>query len=229
MDTSDSMSDEFSTLCTKISTVISNLESQGITVSYKIVGITENKNCSSDYVTNMFTSPVSNHSKDWGPATQDIAGKYSWQAGATRIIIPVCDEGPDNGCPITSDDYTSITNAIVTARANNVRVSPVVCTKSSNCTTADYNTMVSLAHLLASCTGGRFFKSSDPSSDLVNGLIAIIGSCTYDRDGDTIPDDCDLWPDDYCRCGDWNQDGRDDCALKCLLRRIIFCRGRLEP
>ncbi|RLG29621.1 hypothetical protein DRN97_11600, partial [Methanosarcinales archaeon] len=73
----------------------------------------------------MVTNPISDHQEDWGPATQDIAEEYSWRAGATRIIILMSDEGPDDGCPITSDDHTSITNAIASAKANDVRVSPV--------------------------------------------------------------------------------------------------------
>ena len=202
MDTSGSMDDEFSTLCTKISTIISDLQSQGITVTYKIVGITQNRDCTSDYVTNMVPNPISDHLEDWGPATQDIAEKYSWRAGATRIIIPMSDEGPDNGCPITSEDYTSITNAIASAKANNVRVSPVTCSESGQCTAADYNTVVSLAQQLASATNGTLFKSTDPASDLVNGLIAIIGVGTCDQDGDGVPDGCDPCPDCYCCCGE---------------------------
>lgn len=215
MDTSGSMDDEFNALCSKIETVISDLQSQGINITYKIVGITKNRRCTSDYVKKMVSNPISNHQEDWGPATQDIAEKYSWRAGATRIIIPLSDEGPDNGYPITSDDLTSITNAKASAKANDVRVSPIICSKSSGCTDAEHNTMVSLAQDLASGTGGTPFTSSDPGADLADGIRNLLGRGVCDRDGDGVPDGCDPYPDDYCRCGDHDGDGIDDCAKNC--------------
>ncbi len=215
MDTSGSMDDEFSALCSKIETVISDLQSQGINITYKIVGITKNRPCTSDYVKKMVSNPLSNHQEDWGPATQDIAEKYSWRAGATRIIIPMSDEGPDSGCPITSDDQTSITNAIASAKANNVRVSPVICSKTSECTDAEHNTMVSLAQDLASSTGGTQFTSADPGSDLADGIRNLLGRGVCDRDGDGVPDGCDPYPDDPGLCGDEDADGIDDCAKNC--------------
>ena len=207
MDTSGSMSDEFSTLCAEITTIISSLQSQGITVTYKIVGITANRDCTSDYVTNMVLNPISNHLEDWGPATQDIAEKYSWRAGATRIIIPMSDEGPENGDPCNDpgDDRDAITNACAACTAHNVKASPVMCSGQSQCGDT-------LGQALATCSGGTVFSSADPTSDLVSGLIAIIGGGTCDQDGDGVPDGCDPYPNDYCRCGDQDGDGIDDCA-----------------
>jgi hypothetical protein len=59
-----------------------------------------------------------------------------------------------------------------------------------------------LGQALASGTGGTMFKSTDPSSDLVNGLIALIGAGTCDQDGDGVPDGCDPCPNCYCCCGE---------------------------
>jgi VWFA-related protein len=135
MDTSGSMDDEFSTLCSMIPTIISDLQSQGISITYKIVGITQNRDCTSDYVTNMVPSPVSDHSEDWGPATEDIATKYQWRADATRIIIPMSDEAPEDGNPCNDpgDDRDAITSAIAACNANNVVASPVMCSGQSTC------------------------------------------------------------------------------------------------
>ena len=197
MDTSGSMDDEFSTLCTKIPTIISDLQSQGISVTYKIVGITQNRDCTSDYVTNMVPNPISDHSEDWGPATQDIAEKYSWRAGATRIIIPMSDEGPENGNPCNDpgDDRDAITNACAACQAHNVKASPVMCSGQTQCGDT-------LGQALATCSGGTLFKSTDPTSDLVSGLIAIIGVGTCDNDTDGVPNGCDPCPDCYCCCGE---------------------------
>jgi len=202
MDTSGSMDDEFSTLCSMIPTIISDLQSQGISVTYQIVGITTNRDCTSDYVTNMVSYPISDHSEDWGSATEDIATKYQWRAGATKIIIPMSDEAPEDGdsCYDPGSDRDAITSAIAACNANSVIASPVMCSGQTQCGEA-------LGQALASGTGGIMFKSSAPSSDLVSGLIALIGAGTCDNDKDGTPNGCDPCPDCHCCCGELTCDG----------------------
>jgi hypothetical protein len=153
--------------------------------------------CTSNYVTNMVTSPISDHSEDWGPATEDIATKYQWRTGATRIIIPMSDEAPEDGdgCNDPGDDRDSITSAIAACNANSVIASPVMCSGQSACGEA-------LGQALASGTGGTMFKSTDPSSDLINGIKDLISHSVCDFDGDGTPDCADQCAQCYCCCNE---------------------------
>ena len=55
MDTSGSMYDEFSALCTKIDEIVQGLQNRGILVRYNILGIAASYQCATDYVTNFYT------------------------------------------------------------------------------------------------------------------------------------------------------------------------------
>lgn len=169
IDTSGSMHDEFSELCSKIDDVVAGLQGRGITVRYRILGITSNYLCTDGYVTNLIPGATSDHSEDWGPATYDLSYGYDWAPGYVRLIIPMSDEGPENGngCYDPGDDRDSITMAIAAAQANNVRVAPVIG--------SGYNACVeTLAQDLAYGTGGTLFYSTDPSGDLADGIATIV-------------------------------------------------------
>ena len=76
MDTSGSMYDEFSALCGKIDDIIADLQGRGITVRYRILGITATRECATDTVSNLVSGATSNHVEDWGPATYDLSNGY---------------------------------------------------------------------------------------------------------------------------------------------------------
>jgi len=101
MDTSGSMDDEAIALKNAIATVNQDLsaiydletKSWGINYTKSSWGLTSNVRA--EIGSSIATS---NHSEDWGPATYDIATYYSdWRTDAIKIIVPISDEGPENG------------------------------------------------------------------------------------------------------------------------------------
>ena len=194
MDTSGSMDDEFSALCLNIENLISELNALGVVVDYEILGITEIRECTFSTVADKVSNPSVDHEEDWGPAVRDLSPNYSWRPGATRLIIPMSDEGPQDGdpCEAPGPDETSIIDAISAANSNQVRVSPIVGSGYESCT-AD------LAKQLSDGTGGKLFYSTTPAEDLAAGILELIGEVVADSDGDGIADEEDPYPADPCQ------------------------------
>ncbi len=114
--------------------------------------------------------------EDWGDAVSIVADRFSWRDNAVRLIIPVADEGPQNGndslvCPLspTSPDQVSINDAIAAA-ANvdlqyNVIVAPLIV--HSQVMSAELSCIEQLAIELSMAT------SVDPDNRLLgNALVA---------------------------------------------------------
>jgi len=180
MDTSGSMNDEFDSLCSKISQVVTALQNRGVNVTYRVLGIARDRNCTTGSVASLFPGRV-NHEEDWGPAVYELARRYNWRSGATRLIIPMADEGPQDGCPCNDpgDDRDSITDAIAAARAHGVVVSPVIGTNDpGQCDTANAARVWTLANDLANGTGGRAFRTADFPERVIQALFDLIGSAS---------------------------------------------------
>ena len=181
MDTSGSMYDEFAALCLNIPNIISQIEAQGFTVKYNIVGLGRNYQCTDSY--------LPGHSESWGPGTSTIATTRAWEQGYTRVIVPMSDEGPyRGGYTMDSADTNSITQAITDCNNNNVKAFPIKCSGISS-------GAANLADQLASGTGGTSFASTTPGQDLANAISAIITGAIMDRDSDGWADGCDNCPD----------------------------------
>jgi parallel beta-helix repeat protein len=190
------MSDEFEALCDNIPIIVSGIESRGHTVNYRILGLHNTWHCADqtveNYVRQTGNSPVTDYEEDWGPGTQDISNYYDWRPNATRVIVPMSDEAPeDGGASCYSSDITSITNAINAANRNDVYVFPIKCSGQSSCAQA-------LADRLGTETKGKAFFSTTPSvykpiadasSDqtvVVGSKVQFDGSGSYDPDGEIM-------------------------------------------
>jgi hypothetical protein len=173
MDTSGSMNDEFDVLCNKIDDIVQGLQDGGITIDYKILGINATRNCASGTVSGSVPNPTVNHIEDWGPAVQDVAEKYSWKPGYVRIAIPMGDEGSQDGNPWNSSDDDAIDRAKEAAKANYVGVIPIIGTPWEQ---SEYPKIVAGAQELANYCWGEAFLSTDPTDDLVNGIINAINN-----------------------------------------------------
>jgi hypothetical protein len=210
MDTSGSMRDEAAVLCTQVFAIGQELADAGIHATINSIGITDIPpapfDCLFDTVVGSFGSVVpggldtcvfpggSDPYESWGPATAIIAQYYPWTPGATRIIVPMSDEGPCNGsrpdgCNDPGDDRDSITNAIAVALANDVIVSPIAGTGADAC-------VINLGAALAKGTGGSLHQLKNPKNEFRTSLIDIIhqtcladASCD-DRDPCTEEDTC---------------------------------------
>ncbi len=193
MDTSGSMNDEFDALCQRIDQVITALQGRGVNVSYRILAITDARACAAQTVAGLFPGGHVNHFEDWGPAVYDLANRFAWRSGATRLIIPMSDEGPDDGCPCEDPgpDRNAITEAIQAARSHGVVVSPVIGTNDvTECDQANYDRVWVLANDLANGTGGRAFHSADFPNIVVQALYELIGSASCQPSISGLSQDC---------------------------------------
>ena len=228
IDTSSSMSDEGVALCADLVNVVADLQADLVNVNTEILGILDTAfGCLTDSVGNLYGTAVPgsppvgqeilgdscgvNLNEDWGLATSIVAGLKPWQADSVRLIVPISDEGPRCGNPVTDpgSDRDAINHAIGQARANDVIVSPVAGTGSSAA-------LLSIMDVIAQATEGQVFSTTDPQLDLATGISDIIESaCLSESDcnGNTIPDDCDLvnMTSNDCDMNDVPDECEDDC------------------
>lgn len=199
MDTSGSMRDEASVLCTQVFAIGEELAQDGVTASINAIGVVDQPggafDCLFDTVVGGFggtvpgsllSCPFPNGAAPeecWGPATAIIAQNYPWTPGATRIIIPMSDEGPCNGsrpdgCNDPGDDRESVENAIAVALANDVHVSPIAGTGADSC-------VINLGTALAKGTGGELYQLKYPKSEFRTALLEVIhATCLSDAQCD---------------------------------------------
>ncbi|MCH7926000.1 MAG: hypothetical protein IIC51_10745, partial [Planctomycetes bacterium] len=206
MDTSGSMVDEATALCQNVNQIVLDLAANGVLVTPYFLGITETPaegfDCLTDDVVTMlggavpgdaascpFPDTFSAH-ESWGPATAIVAERFPWGDAVVRMIVPISDEGPcdgsfPDGCNDPGNDRDSITNAVAVANANDVIVSPISGTSSSQC-------VLTLASALALGTGGMAFASQDPNADLADAIIEIVSDVCEPApcsDGNVCTDD----------------------------------------
>ncbi len=78
-------------------------------------------------VINQIPNATSNHYEDWGPATYDVATFYSaWRTDAIKIIVPISDEGPEDGDGLYQNDIDSINKARRALDATNIYAVPII-------------------------------------------------------------------------------------------------------
>ena len=215
MDTSTSMEDEAAAICANITQVAGKLAADGIQVQATLLGISANPggifscltgNVMTLYGTTVPGSPPANNtqlgacpggnevaSEDWGRAVSVAAGRRAWSAGSLRVLVPISDEGPWCGDPVSNPgvDRDSIVHAISVALQDQVVVSPITGSGSSGAT-------IEMAQLLAEGTGGTHFASSNPDG-LAAGIEAIVRqACSQasDCNRNGVPDQCDIDPTD---------------------------------
>lgn len=145
MDTSGSMDSISTEVCAKITGVNAELIARGLQdIQSNVYGITDTGfgtafDCLEDDVVNLFGSAVPgspnpgdenlNNSEDWGPGGAVIADRFPWRPNSLRILVPISDEGAENGGTgsdmIDADDSAAMQNLIDVALANGVVVSPM--------------------------------------------------------------------------------------------------------
>ena len=211
VDTSPSIQNEGAVLCDRIADLVAELQADQINVTAELLSIvatgTGTFSCLTDSVLNVYGdmvpgSPPANvavlaencdaqsDDEDWGRAVAIVAGARNWLPNSTRLIVPIFDEGPWCGDPISDPgvDREAINQAILNARAAEVTVSPVLGDGSSG-------TLTAIADDLALATGGQSFQSSEPADDLLAGLRGVIDNAcdlATDCNSNDIPDACEL-------------------------------------
>jgi hypothetical protein len=138
LDTSGSMSDEASSLQSAIQDIENSLASNSnFNINFKTLAIYPEY----DYTCNVCegsvyeTVPNStvNQYEDWGPAVYDLSTKYTgWTPGAIKVLVPISDEGPQDGDPVNSADEDIAQQAAKAAEDNGVYVIPVLGSGAGN-------------------------------------------------------------------------------------------------
>ncbi|MBN1885088.1 MAG: hypothetical protein JW876_06155, partial [Candidatus Krumholzibacteriota bacterium] len=212
MDTSASMDDEASILCGRMDQVITTLEAADLDVVPLLLGVCDLPGgiygCLQDHIVNLLGTIVPGSpppgleilgactgvnegcSEDWALATAVVAGLYPWQphGESIRLIIPLSDEGPWCGDPVTEYDEAAIEHAISVAQTADVIVSPITGTGATS-------TVKNLAQALADSTGGIHFNSTEPALDITESIVGLVlNACASftDCNGNGTLDECDI-------------------------------------
>jgi len=233
MDISTSMNDEGAALCAKFTQVAADLEEDLVTIQNELMAIPYPGagiySCLEDSVADRHGTTVpegpppgneilgdcpgglESPTEDWGRAVSIVAWERGWASGSVRLIVPLSDEGPWCGDPVSDPgvDRDSIVHAIGLAQEKNVVVSPVTCSGSSGA-------VVAMQDQLANATGGQRFTSTLPAEDLVDGLKGIIADAcdsATDCNHNDVPDVCDIATGTSQDC---DLSGRpDECEADC--------------
>ncbi|ANM31291.1 hypothetical protein ABI59_19500 [Acidobacteria bacterium Mor1] len=235
MDTSSSMNDEGAALCDSIAAIDAELQAELGAIQSEALGITEAGtgvfNCLTDSVANRYGTavpgdPPANNTvlgscpggnevgiEDWGRAVSVVAGTKAWGADSVRVVIPISDEGPWCGDPVTDPgvDRDSINHASRVSVDNAVIVSPITGSGSSGA-------VIGMAQDLASATGGVAQESTVPDQDLADAIKQqILDACASfsDCNGNARPDSCDLLDglSDDCDLNDQPDECQPDCNV----------------
>ena len=176
LDTAPDMEPHFGDACTNILYTVWGLVGAGYDVTPKVLGMTQANGCASDSVANSMPGGMVDNPADWGAGVTEVAGRYDWQPGAIRLIVPVSNAGPAGGGTIQDPgvDRDTINAAIAAAQINHVAVAPLIMPPYDE---AQRAAIVSLAADLAASTGGRVYQTGDLTmtiySDLPNVARAV--------------------------------------------------------
>ncbi len=207
MDTSGSMEDEAEVLCNAIGDIILILELNGVELNVHLLSISNDNlepfPCLTDSVNDLFN--VDLYLESWGEAVSVLSVGHAWGI-ASRLIIPLSDEGPHEGDPCydPGSDRDTTEQAIIDANDHGVIVSPIIGTPNGQ---DHIECVLTLAADMADGTGGTWFLSVDPKLDLPGAIFDIITetlcACEWDLDGDGMVGVIDfllllsLWGDPY--------------------------------
>ena len=176
LDTSPDMESHAAEACTNILYTVWGLTGAGYQVNPKVLGMTQAGACASSSVASTMPGGMVDNPADWGAGVTEVAGRYDWQPGAIRLIVPVSNAGPAGGDTVQDPgaDREAINAAIAAAQLNHVAIAPLIMPPYDE---AQRAAIVSLAAELAASTGGRVYQTGDPTmtiySDLPNVARAV--------------------------------------------------------
>jgi len=130
MDTSGSLDNEAPALISATQQVSSDLAST-YDLHTELWSITNefdySRNGFDSSVINEIPNGTVNQYEDWGPAVYDIATYYTgWRANTIKIVIPISDEGPEDGDGLYQNDKDVIKKARTAVDNTDINVLPVI-------------------------------------------------------------------------------------------------------
>lgn len=152
-------------------------------------------------------------SEDWGPGIIDIINNHEWLSGFAKVIIPVSDEGPEDGNNWLAEDYIILQEVIDLAQANDITIAPIYTEGIGNTDCSgwswpsdsytDSTNIYCAINKLANDTNGKaLFSLSNANQELSESIISS-GSICDDVTGDDIMDCvftpiCTAYGDEAC-------------------------------
>ena len=194
-DTSSSMQDDQEALCALADEISLGLQAQGVELTTRFLGITDTKFVACvaetaagtlgtalpptppDGLEDLETCPPDDDdvlsTESWATGAALVAAAHPWQAGAVRLVVPLSDEGPACGDPLTSHDLAAVQYAAAIAVEAEVVISPIVSEDTADAT-------LLLAEVLGEGTGGAGLRYSTEPEQLVQ-TVAFLAkqACTH--------------------------------------------------
>ncbi len=162
------------TACSAIPTWVSDLEAMGMTVAYDVIGINGQQLCATTSVRAIDPDNSVNDHADWGAAIESVSAHLDWKDDYTRVIVPISNQGPQDGNPVNEADVISAENAVTTALANNVAVVPLLAPPLDS---QSQPLVTSIAHDIAQGTSGDLllWEDRDEMPAVLQGTQAALG------------------------------------------------------
>lgn len=118
IDTSGSMNNEWQTVCQVIDDIRDLLLASRIDTQVTTYGLAAKKDCGINMTKVIWRGTEKTaHSEDWGPGSTWAALKHTWRKDATRIIIPISDEGAYAGSGWSAEDTEAVNEMIKAAQS----------------------------------------------------------------------------------------------------------------
>lgn len=179
MDTSGSLDNEAPALISATQQVSQDLASV-YDLDTKLWSITNEFDFSNAGFDSSVINEIPNHTtnqyEDWGPATYDIATQYNgWRTDTIKIIVPISDEGPEDGDGLYQNDKDVINKARTALDSTDIYAVPVIAQGyNQNVLYSDYGLILS----------DKAIKTG--SGDLVEQFKTIISDIVAEASGQTL-------------------------------------------
>ncbi len=174
IDNSAPMQTHAEAFCKALPGIIEDLTDLGLTVRHQVFDVAPPPSggaaspCATGAVATNWSTQI-DHPADWGKAVAAVAAGYPWQADYTRLIVPVTNQGPEDGNP-TADpgaDRNALDAAIDATTAAAVAVSPLMMPPADS---MNFFFNLQLAEEIANASGGVVMQWSDPDLHIAESI-----------------------------------------------------------
>jgi hypothetical protein len=174
IDNSQPMQTHAQSFCDALPGILADLNDLGLTVRHEVFDVASARSggavssCATTSVQTRWRTEI-DHPGDWGKAVSVVATGYPWLPDHTRLIVPVTNQGPEDGNP-TADpgaDRATIDRAIGDAVGAATAVSPLMMPPADS---ANFFINMQLAEELADATGGVVMQWANPVLEIAETL-----------------------------------------------------------
>ncbi|MFQ5459155.1 MAG: hypothetical protein ACE5EL_00010 [Anaerolineae bacterium] len=195
LDTSPAMSRWLGGACSTIKDTLAAFSQGGFDTRSRVLGVTQPAECADSSVRAVIPNSAADHPADWGVAVGELSLQYPWRPGATRIIVPVSNQGPEDGDPVEDPgaDRDTVNAAIGAALRGRVAIAPMLVLAGLG--PQPEPPELPLAYELAKATGGQVLAWHDakepvaaqilrlvPAASCVPSAMGVSPSCGLDAD-----------------------------------------------